>query len=487
MSIVALLLTAVAFTGTAPAEAQSGVTWRGEYYANAILGGEPVLRRTDNAINFNWGTGSPDASVPADNFSVRWATDATLSAGTYRFYVQADDNIRVTFNFNPIPLIDTFADPSKVSQYVTADLVVPANGSYHIQVDYRELTDNAFAFVTFANLATNPVAPTFPVGTTPVNPGNPNQPLPPGLTSSWTVQYYANSNLLGDPTAILSDGGPNYNWGSGSPLASIPVDFFSARWSTIYNLPGGAYTIQARSDDGIRVFVNGSLVINEWTNAQGRIFSTTVTLPTGQNSVVVEYYEAQGDAFVQFSLLQTGTTVVNPTPIPQITSPSGVTATVIAFRLNVRDLPDAVNGNILTRISRAEVYPVFGRDAAGNWVQIEVGGIRGWASARFVNIAPAGANVPVVNPFGGVTVAPSPNYTGNTVRANPFNVVIREGGSTSFRRLGLLPIGAVAAVIGRNASNTWWQINYNGLIGWVSAQFAILSPTGNSATIPVTG
>ncbi len=478
--MIAALLIVLAVSVTAPAAAQSGVVWRGEYYNNGSLSGDPTLRRNDNQIAFNWGTGSPDASISPDNFSVRWATDVALSAGTYRFYAQADDNIRIIFNFGFQPVIDTFADPSKVSQLVTGDVVVPANGTYHIQVDYREVTSTAFAYVTFANLATNPTFPGFPIGAPPT-PGVPGVGVP---TGPWTAQYYANRDLQGDPTAIITESTVTRNWGAGAPLVNLPPDNFSVRWSSVQNFPAGTYTFTVRSDDGVRVFVNGVLQINEWRDATGLTFSRTLTLPGGPTTIVVEYYEATGDAFIDFSITQAG--VVVP-PVQPPVSPAGATATVTAFRLNVRSAPNATTSSVITRVNRAEQYAIIGRSADSQWVQIDVRGVRGWVSARFVNIAPFGVNLPVINdtvsPVAPTAIAPS----GNVVTANPFNVVMRRGPGTGNSRIGLLPVGASAQIVGRTADNTWWQINYNGLVGWVSAQFAIISPTANISLIPVTG
>ena len=66
-----------------------------EYFANRTLSGAPVLTRSDNAIDFDWGEGSPDAPVPADRFSARWTRTKNYAAGTYRFSVTGDDGIRV--------------------------------------------------------------------------------------------------------------------------------------------------------------------------------------------------------------------------------------------------------------------------------------------------------------------------------------------------------------------------------------------------------
>ncbi len=68
----------------------------GSYFNNNSLSGTPVLQRKDAEINFNWAAGSPDPSVPADNFSVRWTGFVYVPAdGNYRFYAQAEDGIRL--------------------------------------------------------------------------------------------------------------------------------------------------------------------------------------------------------------------------------------------------------------------------------------------------------------------------------------------------------------------------------------------------------
>ena len=467
--VAAFLLLLTSSLIAQPAFAQNPV-WNAQYYNNTQLSGSPAFTRQDANIAFNWGIGSPGNGVNNDNFSVRWATDVSLPAGTYRFYAQADDNIRVTFNFGFQPVIDTFAS-GQVNQLVTGDVNVPNAGTFHIQVDYRELTDQAFAYVSFANLASNPTGPNFPA---PVQP----QPVP---TGNWTAQYFGNNNLTGEPVAILSESSPTHAWGSAAPFPSLPADNFSVRWTSLQNLTGGSYNISAAADDGVRVSVNGVMVINEWHAASGQTYNVSINLPPGQNYFQVEFYEGVGDAFITFNLTQTGG---GPAPTQQPPQ-TGATATVTAYRLNVRAAPDS-NAQIITRINRLEVYPITGRTADSRWYLIVVGGTNGWVSAFFINVAPANANVPVVGSTG-ATVQPPTGATGNQVMATPFNVVIRSGAGTQFRRLGVLPVGGIAPVIGRNGDNTWWQINFNNLVGWVSAQYARISPTANINGIPITG
>src|SRR4030042_6298540 len=68
--------------------------WRGEYYGNRSLEGEPALVRTDQEINFRWDAGAPAPGLPKDYFSIRWRGRWQLREGGYRFYAYADDGIR---------------------------------------------------------------------------------------------------------------------------------------------------------------------------------------------------------------------------------------------------------------------------------------------------------------------------------------------------------------------------------------------------------
>jgi hypothetical protein len=69
--------------------------WKGEYWPNLDLGGDPSLVRNDVAVDFNWGSDSPVSGLPADNFSVRWTRAWTANEGRYRFHLLADDGVRL--------------------------------------------------------------------------------------------------------------------------------------------------------------------------------------------------------------------------------------------------------------------------------------------------------------------------------------------------------------------------------------------------------
>jgi Ca2+-binding RTX toxin-like protein len=65
---------------------------RGEYFNNTSYAGLPALVRQDSQVNFSWGTTAPDPLVSADNYSVVWTGNLTITtAGSYSFKISGDD------------------------------------------------------------------------------------------------------------------------------------------------------------------------------------------------------------------------------------------------------------------------------------------------------------------------------------------------------------------------------------------------------------
>ena len=69
--------------------------WKGEYFTNVEVNGNPWLTRDDAALDFDWQGGTPDPSLPADGFSARWTRDQYFASGVYEFHVFHDDGARL--------------------------------------------------------------------------------------------------------------------------------------------------------------------------------------------------------------------------------------------------------------------------------------------------------------------------------------------------------------------------------------------------------
>ncbi len=114
----------------------SGTGLRGEYFQDPSLGGPVVLSRVDPALDFTWGGGSPDPSLPADGFSVRWTGEIEAPASdTYTFHVFSDDGVRLWVNGQL--LLDRWFD--QWGPEAASSTIALAGGSrYAIKVEHYE-------------------------------------------------------------------------------------------------------------------------------------------------------------------------------------------------------------------------------------------------------------------------------------------------------------------------------------------------------------
>lgn len=98
------------------------------------------------------------------------------------------------------------------------------------------------------------------------------------------------------------DGQINFDWGAGTAPLGVG-DSFSIRW-TGYFLPTTTetYTFCTQSDDGVRLWVNGTQVINDWTDHGQTKDCGNISLTAGQKySVRLEFYENGGDSVIELS------------------------------------------------------------------------------------------------------------------------------------------------------------------------------------------
>ena len=126
-------------------------------------------------------------------------------------------------------------------------------------------------------------------------------PAPQHSDPAWQASYWNNMALSGSPVLQRSEPDLDYNWGTGSPDPAVSADRFSARWTRYLDLAAGTYRFTATSDDGLRVYVDGSLLINEWYDHSAKTVSADKALSAGHHLVVVEFYENTGDAAARLS------------------------------------------------------------------------------------------------------------------------------------------------------------------------------------------
>lgn len=274
--ILASLFLAAAVQAQGPEPQHSDPRWQVSYWNNMSLSGVPVVEETVEYLSRDWGEGSPHPSVNADHFSARWSRYLDLAEATYRFAAKSDDGIRVYVDDRLI--IDQWNDhPART---FTSDLALEA-GHHRIVVEYYENAGVAVAGLSWA----------------PISAGS----------GQWQGEYFSNGQLSGSPVLVRADASIDFDWGAGSPGPVVPSDGFSARWTRLVHLDNGRYRFTATSDDGVRVYVDQRLIIDEWNDHPVRVYAQEVDLNAGDHLVVVEYYENGGLAVAKLSwALSTG-------------------------------------------------------------------------------------------------------------------------------------------------------------------------------------
>jgi hypothetical protein len=261
LALAALLPAAVHAQGPVPQH--SDPHWSATYWSNATLSGEPVVQETTAGVDYDWGYGSPHPVVPVDRFSARWQRYLDLPAGTYRFTATSDDGLRVYVDGRAV--INEWHD-HPVQTY-TGDVSLGA-GHHWVVVEYYENTGLAVAKVSWAPVTGH---------------------------DAWRGEYYANRWLSGSPALVRGDQTIDYNWEYGSPSVGIPSDSFSVRWTRTVHLQGDTYRFTTTTDDGVRLWVNNHLLIDQWRDQPFRSHSGTM-YASGDVHIVMEYYENTGAA-----------------------------------------------------------------------------------------------------------------------------------------------------------------------------------------------
>ena len=91
-------------------------------------------------------------------------------------------------------------------------------------------------------------------------------------------------------------------WGSRAPGGTVPRDRFGTLATTTVRLGAGTWLVRTVSDDGIRVWIDGRRVIDDWTWHPPREHVATVELADGAHAIRIEHFEIDGHAQLQFHL-----------------------------------------------------------------------------------------------------------------------------------------------------------------------------------------
>ncbi|THV61750.1 beta-glucosidase [Flagellimonas alvinocaridis] len=118
------------------------------------------------------------------------------------------------------------------------------------------------------------------------------------------AEYFNNITLEGEPALTRIDPVIDFRWTLFSPdQEKINYDFYSARWTGKLKAPEtGTFKIGIKGNDGYRVYINGELVVDNWTKQTVRTITQDYSFEKGKEyDLKVEFFETVGN--VWFKLL----------------------------------------------------------------------------------------------------------------------------------------------------------------------------------------
>ena len=139
---------------------------------------------------------------------------------------------------------------------------------------------------------------------------------------TWTGQYYSNIDLSGSPTVTRDDGvcgnctsGSGYALlfgydtfdGTTPPAPGVPATNFSASWTRTDTYSAGTYRFTVTADDGVRVYVDDTLILNQWVPQPATTYFVDQALTSGSHTVKVEYYNGDNGGDIALSIQNTST------------------------------------------------------------------------------------------------------------------------------------------------------------------------------------
>jgi|GEM_PF-740037 len=246
--------------------AGTGTGLEGNYF-NGMNFETPVFNSVDATINFDWGFGSPNAAVNADQFSTRWTGQIQPKySEEYTFYVTSDNGRRLWIN-NQLIIDKWIDDVSENSGKIT----LVAGQKYEIRLEYFENNGGATCKMEWTSFMQDrevvPATQLYPNSlptlsiTTPINNQKFTPPANINITANTNdsdgsiakVEFYNGTVLLGTST----------------------VSPYSFAWSGV---AAGNYTIRTRAyDNRGGVTVSAPVLVSVQTNDCAGVANGTAT------------------------------------------------------------------------------------------------------------------------------------------------------------------------------------------------------------------
>ncbi len=252
----------------------------GQYFHNENFTG--LAYESTETVDFDWGNGAPAPGIDADTFSVRWTGQVeAVHSEQYTFSTTSNQGVRLWIDGQL--LIDNW-NPHN-TEVDSATITLAAGQKYDIRLDYYEQYGTAEIQLEWSSAS------------------QPREVIPASrLFSSPAGLYGQYSDAFGG-TATRVDPSIDFNWGTGRAHPSVAVDQFNVQWTgQLRPDHSEEYTFSILSDEGVRLWIGGELVIDDWQTHSARTATGAKQLEAGKwYDIRLEYYDRTGAARVSLS------------------------------------------------------------------------------------------------------------------------------------------------------------------------------------------
>jgi len=248
-----------------------------------------VLSTLNSTINFDWGSAViPVQGIGHNNFSIRWTGKIQpLYSEIYTFKTVSDDGVRLWVNGKKI--ISQWNEHGAREDSARIELI--AGQLYDIKMEYFQASGFAKAQLYWSSFSQpQQIVPQtqFYAAPAPVV----------GTGNGLRADYFMDKQLTALKLSRI-DMDINFDWGNrGLPVDGVAHDNFSVRWTgKVQPLYSESYTFKTSGDDGIRLWVNNVLLVNDWNSHDVRSNTGKLDLQAGQMyDIRMEYYQETGNA-----------------------------------------------------------------------------------------------------------------------------------------------------------------------------------------------
>lgn len=220
----------------------------------------PFIYLKTNEIAYNWGSGSPSPTIPADHFTAIIQSDQKISAGDH--FITSVSLGAVATSFGEQENIINATGTG--TQIKTGVLLNQTAGTYPMTAVYNAGTGNAGIF---------------------------SQVVP---FNKWSAFIYPSASVYNLPKAQTTVSEKaytlDYNLGFTAPTNGVSANNYAIRFINYKHLEAGTYTVKAATKAGaFKVYVDGKLVLDSGS------IKTSASSDTATLTIANDTHEAGGD------------------------------------------------------------------------------------------------------------------------------------------------------------------------------------------------